>query len=154
MHKDRSFTVCIQTKFNDHYFLYSLCTNCHWSAQSIWCSFCKYKFILIWQLLIVLDHAEFKFFLFADSATSYYCYIAALSAVLTVIIDDIMLLINYNYLSAENVSSIMNELKMTAEILHHWVKRLNINAFIALLALLLCLYQLHFYSLLCHYSEQ
>ncbi len=47
VYKDESFTVYIQIKFNDHYLLYSLCTNCHWDAQNIWCSFCKYKFILI-----------------------------------------------------------------------------------------------------------
>jgi len=154
MHKDRLFTVCVQAEFNDHHLLYSLCTNCHWDAQNIWCSFHKYKFILIWWLLIVLNHAEFKFSSSADSATSYCCCVAALFTALIVIISDVMLLINYNYLSVENVLSTVNELKIAAKILYYWVKRLNINIFIALLASLFCLCQLCSHSLLCHCSEQ
>jgi len=119
MHEDRSFTVCIQTEFNDHYFLYSLCINCHWDVQSIQCSFCKYKSILIWWLLIVLNYVKFKFSLSADSVTSHCHYVAALSAVLIIIIDDVMLSINYNYLLTENVLSTVNKLKIAVKILYH-----------------------------------
>ncbi len=119
IHKDRSFTVCIQIKFNNHYLLYSLCTNCHWDAQSIQCSFCKYESILIWWLLIVLNHIKFKFSLSIDSATSYYCCVIALSATLIIIISNITLSVNYNYSSTENVLSAVDKLKTAAEILYH-----------------------------------
>jgi len=60
---------------------------------------------------------KFKFSLSVNSATSHCCCVAALFAVSAVIIDDITLLINYNYSSAKNVLSTINKLKMTAEIL-------------------------------------
>ncbi len=90
----------------------------------------------------------------ADSATSHHCCVVALSAASVIIISNITLLINYNYLLTENVSSAVNELKMTAEILCYQVKKLNIDVFVALLALLSHLHQLHSHSLLCHCSEQ
>ncbi len=117
MYKDRSFTMYVQTEFNDHYFLYNLYINCHWDAQSIQCSFYKYEFILIWWLLIVLNHAEFKFSSSVNLATSYYCCIAALFTALIIIIDNIILSVNYNYSSTKNVLSTVNKLKMTAKIL-------------------------------------
>ena len=153
IHEDESFTVYIQIKFNDHYLLCDLCTNCHWDVQSIWCSFYKYKFILIWWLLIVLDHTKFKFSLSVNSATSYYYCVAALFTTLTVIISNITLSVSYNYLSAENVLSIVNKLKTAAKIFCCWAEKLNINVFIALLTSLLCLHQLYSHSLLCHCSE-
>jgi hypothetical protein len=153
MHKDESFTIYIQIKFNDCYFLCSLCTNCHWDAQSIQCSFYKYKFILIWWLLIVLNCIKFKFSLSVNSATSYHHCVVTLSAVLTVIIDDITLSVNYDYLSAENVSSTVNKLKITAKILYCWAEKLNINVFIASLMLSLCLHQLHSHSSLCYCNK-
>jgi len=65
-----------------------------------------------------------------------------------------MLLINYNYSLTENVSSAVNKLKMTAEILCYQVKKLNVNAFIALLISSSHLCQLHSHSSLCYCSEQ
>ncbi len=62
---------------------------------------------------------KFKFSSSVNSATSCYCYVVTLSAVLIIIIDDITLLTNYNYSSAENVLSTVNELKIAAEILCH-----------------------------------
>jgi len=153
MHKDRSFTVCIQIKFNNHYLLCSLCTNCHWDAQSIWCSFCKYKSILIWWLLIVLNCTEFKFSLSVNLITSHHYYVVALFTVSAAIIDNIMLSVNYNYLSTEIVLSAVNKLKITVKILCHQAERLNISAFVALLTLLFYLCQLCFCLLSHHYSE-
>ncbi len=154
MHEDEPFTICIQIKFNDHYLLCNSCTNCHWDAQSIQCSFHKYESILVWWLLIVLDCAKFKFSLSADLITSHHHCVVALSTALIIIISDITLLISYNYSSTENVSSTVNELKMTAEILHCWAERLNVSVFVALLVSLFCLHQLCSHSSLCHCSEQ
>jgi len=89
----------------------------------------------------------------ANSATSYCYCVAALSAALIIIISDIMLLVSYNYSLIENVLSAVDKLKMTAEILCHQAKRLNISVFIALLVLLSYLHQLHSHLLLHHCSE-
>ncbi len=146
--------MCVQTEFNDHYLLYSLCTNCHWDAQSIQCSFYKYKFILVWWLLIVLNYTEFKFSSSANSTTSCHYCVVALSAALIIIINNITLLISYNYSSAENVLSTVDKLKMTVKILCCWAERLNISMFVVLLASSSYLHQLHSHSSLHHYSEQ
>ncbi len=105
-------------------------------------------------MLIVLDYIKFKFSLSADSATSYHHCVAALSAISIIIINNIMLSADYNYLLTENVLSTINKLKMTVKILCCQAEKLNVDAFIALLASLSHLCQLHSHSSLCHCSEQ
>ncbi len=153
VHEDRLFTVCIQTEFNDHHLLCNLCTNCHWDAQNIQCSFCKYKSILVWWLLIVLDHVKSEFSSSVNSTTSHHHYVVTLFTALIITISDVTLLISYDYLSAENVSSTVNKLKMTAKILCCQAERLNVDVFVALLVLLSHSHQLCSYSLSHHCSE-
>ena len=154
MHKDRLFTVCIQTEFNDHYLLCNLCTNCHWDAQNIQCSFCKYESILAWWLLIVLDHVKSEFSSSVNLTTSHHHHVVTLFTALIITISDVTLLISYDYLSAENVLSTVKKLKMTAEILCCQAEKLNVDVFIALLTSLSYLYQLCFCLSSHCYSEQ
>ncbi len=129
--------------------MYKLSLKC----AEYWCSFYKYEFILIWWLLIILNHTESEFSSFINLITSYCCCIAALFTVFITIINDVILLTDYNYLLIKNVLSAINKLKITVKILCCWAEKLNINTFITLLMLLLCLCQLCFCLLLHYYSE-
>ncbi len=64
-------------------------------------------------------YTEFKFSLFINLITFYYCCIVALFTVFIIIISNITFLINYNYSSTENVLSTINKLKIIVKILYH-----------------------------------
>jgi len=68
-------------------------------------------------MLIILDCAEFKISLFANLLTLCCHHNLILFIVFIIIIDDVTLSINYNYLSVKNVLSAANKLKMITEIL-------------------------------------
>jgi len=68
-------------------------------------------------MFIVLNCTKFEIFLFVNSLTFYCYHIVILFITFIIIINNITLLTDYNYLSVKNVLNTVNELKMIVKIL-------------------------------------